>query len=326
MAGALITRRHLLAAASAASFASPARASGATLRLLTNWFAQAEHGGFYQAKATGLYEQAGVAVDIDMGGPQVNTMQLLLAGRCELVLGQPDQVLKGIANGLPLVAIATTFQNGIGGLLAHPDIRTIADLKGHPILISTETRTTSWPWLMRTYGFTEDQAGVYTFNIQPFVLNPQLAIQAFATSEPYSCIERGVPYRFLSLADAGYPGYGNMLVTTRSVLAQRHAELAGFLSASMQGWRSVLYGDPAPATAAIMAANPAMSAAQITWSYAALKRMQALGKPGTLMGRLDATRWAQIRGIDVASGLLDTSLDWHQAFTTEFDSAMTVAA
>ncbi len=322
----MITRRHLLAASAVASFPARARASGPPLRLLTNWFAQAEHAGFYQAKATGLYDRAGVAAAIEMGGPQVNTMQLLLAGRCELVLGQADQVLKGVANGLPLIAIATTFQIGIGGLLAHPDIHSIAELKGHPILISSETRSTSWPWLMRTYGFTDDQAGVYTFNIQPFVLNPRLAIQAFATSEPYACIERGVPYRFLPLADAGYPGYGNMLVTTRSVLTQRRAELAAFLSASLQGWKSVLTGDPAPATAAIIAANPAMSAAQIAWSYAALKRMQALGKPGTFMGRLDAARWAQIRGVDVASGLLDASLDWRQAFTTEFDSAMTVTA
>ncbi len=319
-----IGRRHVLLAPLAAPFV--ARAASSPLRLTTNWFAQAEHAGFYQAAATGLYDHAGVAADIVMGGPQVSTVQLLLAGRCEMVLAQPDQVLKGIANGLPLVAIATTFQNSVGGFLAHPDLHAMADLRGHPILISTEARTTFWPWLQQKYGFTDDQAGVYTFSIQPFVLNPRLAIQAFATSEPYACQQRGVAYRFLAFADVGYPGYGNMLVTTRSVLAARRPALAAFLGASMLGWQSVLHGDPAPATAAIMRANPAMSAAQIAWSIAALKRMKALGAPGTIMGRLDPARWAQIRAIDVASGLLPASIDWRQAFTTEFDGAMAVPA
>ena len=56
--------------------------AGATdkVTFLTSWFAQAEHGGFYQAKATGLYERAGLDVTLRMGGPQVNGMQLLLAG------------------------------------------------------------------------------------------------------------------------------------------------------------------------------------------------------------------------------------------------------
>ena len=48
---------------------------------LTNWYAQAEHGGFYQAQATGLYQHAGLDVEIKMGGPQINVMQLMAAGQ-----------------------------------------------------------------------------------------------------------------------------------------------------------------------------------------------------------------------------------------------------
>src|SRR5512133_4185116 len=69
---------------------------------LTSWFAQAEHGGFYQAKATGLYEKAGLDVTIRMGGPQVNGMQLLLGGQADFILGYDFQVLSSIEAGIPV--------------------------------------------------------------------------------------------------------------------------------------------------------------------------------------------------------------------------------
>ena len=328
-----LARRRLLGAAAALPLLSaplrPARADRhpgqqTRLRLLTNWFAQAEHGGFYQADALGLYRNTGIQAVIAMGGPQVNAVQLLLAGACDLVLAQPEQVLAGIGNGLPLVAVATTFQKGLAGLLTHPDITALADLRGHPILISTEGRTTFWPWLCRAYGFADEQAGTYTFNIQPFLFDPRLAMQAFATSEPYAVRRHGVPYRFFLFGDAGYAGFGNMLVTTRATLEARRAELAAFLHASMAGWRDVLTGDPAPARRAIMAANPAMTADQIDWSFAELRRLGAVGAPGQPIGRLDPTRWARIRAMNVSTGLIPASLDWRRAFTTEFDGAMDV--
>ena len=323
-----LARRRLLGAAAAMPLLSTARLRAQTrpapLRLLTNWFAQAEHGGFYQAQATGLYDKAGLNAVITMGGPQMNTIQLLAAGACEIVLAQPEPVLDGIRNGLPLVAIATTFQKSIGGLIAHPDITALGQLRGHPILISSEGRTTSWPWLRRKYGFTDDQAGTYTFNIQPFVFNPRLAMQAFATSEPYALQQRGIPYRFFLLADAGYGGFGNILVTTRAVLAARHAELAAFLHATSTGWKDALTGDPAPARRAIAAANPAMSVGQIDWSFEQLRRLNAVAAPGEPIGRLYPARWAQVRAMDVSNGLIPASLDWHAAFTTEFDDAMDV--
>ena len=57
---------------------------------MTNWYAQAEHGGFYQAVATGLYKKYGLDVTIKMGGPQVNIVQMMAAGQAECVMGSSD--------------------------------------------------------------------------------------------------------------------------------------------------------------------------------------------------------------------------------------------
>ena len=52
----------------------------------TNWVAEAEHGGFYQAVADGTYKKYGLDVTIVPGGPQVNNRMLLLAGRIDFFM------------------------------------------------------------------------------------------------------------------------------------------------------------------------------------------------------------------------------------------------
>src|ERR1700759_3569308 len=77
-----------------AAFAPSLALDADKITLLSSWFARAEHGDFYQAKATGLYEKAGLDVTIKMGGPQVNAMQLMLAGETDFMMGYDFQVLK----------------------------------------------------------------------------------------------------------------------------------------------------------------------------------------------------------------------------------------
>jgi NitT/TauT family transport system substrate-binding protein len=146
-----VSRRAALAGAASAFVAAniniaPVRAA-TKIRFLTNWFAEAEHGGFYQAKATGLYEKAGLDVDIQMGGPQVNGMQLLGGGDADIIVSYDIQVLDSIAKGLPAVAIGAVNQFDLQGIMAHTDVPSLASLKGKKILVASTAYSTFWPWL-----------------------------------------------------------------------------------------------------------------------------------------------------------------------------------
>jgi NitT/TauT family transport system substrate-binding protein len=66
----------------------------------TNWYAQAEHGGFYQAIATGIYEQNGLDVTIQMGGPQVNGTQLLMGNAIDFFMGTGSESIKAVEEGI----------------------------------------------------------------------------------------------------------------------------------------------------------------------------------------------------------------------------------
>src|SRR5215470_1724237 len=156
LAKSLVTR--VAAAVLAAAWFSSAALAADKVTFITSWFAQAEHGGFYQAKATGLYEKAGLDVTLRMGGPQVNAMQLLLAGETDFMMGYDLQVLKMMEQGLPVVTVATSFQFDLQGMMTHDNVASLADLKDKTILVATAGRTTWWPWLKGKYKYTDEQS------------------------------------------------------------------------------------------------------------------------------------------------------------------------
>jgi NitT/TauT family transport system substrate-binding protein len=287
---------------------------------LTSWFAQAEHGGFYQAKATGLYEKAGLDVTIKMGGPQVNSSQLLLAGETDFMMGYDIQVLKGREQGLPLVTVASSFQFDLQGLMAHDDVADIAGLKGRPILIAGSSRTTFWPWLRAKYGFSDDQIRPYTFNLQPFFADKTMAQQGYLSSEPFSAAQQNEKVKFFLLADGGYPPYGSTIVTTEKMIAEKPDVVARFVKASLEGWRDYIK-DPAPGNALIKADNPKMSDAQIAFAIEKLKQTKALdkGDAATMgIGVITADRFKETYDFLVAAGLLDPKTDWQKTFDLRF--------
>ncbi len=316
----------LTGAAAAGLAGRRARAATTKITFLTSWFAQAEHGGFYQAKATGLYEKAGLDVDIRMGGPQVNGMQLLTGGAAQIVMGYDIQVLNGVANGLPITTIGTSFQFDLQGVMAHDDIASLADLKGHKILIAASSHTAFWPWLKQRFGFTDDMAGVDTFNLQPFLVDKTLAVQAYPSSEPFEAAAAGAKVKFFLFADEGYPPYGSTMVTTNDFVAKNPDATQAFVRCSLEGWRDYLR-NPAPANALIKIDNPKMTDDRIAFAIAKMKEMHVLdrGEAATKgIGTMTEARWQQTRDFLVKADLLKPSVDWKKAFTTRFTDGLKI--
>lgn len=298
---------------------APGRAAD-KVTFLTSWFAQAEHGGFYQAKATGLYEKAGLDVTIKMGGPQVNGSQLLLAGETDFMMGYDIQVMKGREQNLPLVTVASSFQFDLQGLMTHDDVADIAGLKGKPILIAGSSRVTFWPWLRAKYGFTDDQIRPYTFNLQPFFADRNMAQQAYPSSEPYQAEQQNEKVKFFLLADGGYPPYGSTIVTTEKMIADKPELVARFVKASLQGWSDYIK-NPAPGNALIKADNPKMTDGQIAFALDKLRANKALdsGDAATQgIGIITSERYKKTYDFLVAGGLLDAKTDWTKAFDVRF--------
>ena len=292
----------------------------------TDWLAEAEHGGYYQAVAEGTYRKYGLDVEIRAGGPQVNGLQLLAAGQIDIAMADALQVMSAIEHDVPLVAIAATFQKNPTVVIAHPGVTRLEDLKGKPIAIGAASNTTFWPWLRQKYHFTDDQKRPYGFSVQPFLADRSLSQQGFVTSEPFSIEQSGVrPVVFL-LADYGYPPYSETLVVTRKTLDGRRDALERFIRASAEGWKSYL-ANPAAGNALIRKANPQMTDALLAYGVAKLREYQiVMGGDAHGLGLLTMTdaRWQATADFLRETGLAKPGVDYAKAYTLDLVKAVRV--
>ncbi len=287
---------------------------------LTSWYAQAEHGGYYQAVATGIYKKYGLDVTIKMGGPQVNLMQVLAAGQADFVMGKDFQVLSGLEAGIPSTTVAAVFQKDPQGMMTHTDVRSLAGLKDKTILVASSGRTSWWPWLQKKYNLKDEQTRPYTFNLQPFFADANVAQQGFPGSEPFTAEKAGHKVNFFLFADDGYPPYGNTIVAMQKTVKDKPDMVQRFVKATLEGWHSYL-ANPAPGNALIKQDNPKMDDETIAYS---VKQMNAMhffdGGDAAKMGPgiMTAARWKQTYELMVSSGLLQPNPNWQQAYTLEF--------
>lgn len=292
----------------------------------TDWLAEAEHGGYYQAQAEGTYRKYGLDVTIRMGGPQVNGLQLLAAGQIDIAMADALQVVSAVEQDVPVVAIAATFQKNPTVIIAHPGVRRLEDLKGKPIAIGAASNTTFWPWLRQQFGFTDAQKRPYGFSVQPFLAEPSLSQQGFVTSEPYSIEKAGIQPVVFLLADRGYPPYSETLVVTRSTLARKRDLLERFIRASAEGWRSYL-AHPAPGNALIRKANPEMSDDLLAYGLRKLNEYGiVVNSDARKFGLLTMTdpRWHATFDFLRGAGLAKPGVDYARAYTLDLVKAVRV--
>jgi NitT/TauT family transport system substrate-binding protein len=297
----------------------------------TNWYAQAEHGGFYQAVATGIYKAHGLDVTIKMGGPQVNGTQLLMGGAIDFFMGYASDAVKAIEEGIPKVTVAAIFQKDPQILIAHPEsgVKTLADLKGKPIFISSAANVTYWPFLKAKYGFTDDQKRPYNFNPGPFLADKNSSQQGYLSSEPLAIEkEGGFKPIVLLLADSGYDPYSTTIETKRELVEKNPDLVQRFVDASIKGWYSYLDGDPKPGNELIKKANPEMTDEQLAYSIEKMKEYGIVnsGEAKTKgIGSMTDERWKSFFDTMAAASVFKKDTDYKQAYTTQFVNKGTAA-
>lgn len=291
----------------------------------TNWKAEAEHGGYYQALADGTYARYGLDVTIRQGGPQVNHSQLLAAGRIDFNMGgNLFSQFNFLQNKVPVVTVAAIFQKDPQVLLAHPGsgIRSFADLKGRTIFLSNDGRLTFWLWLKQVYGLDDSQIKPYTFNPAPFLADKNSVQQGYVTSEPFAIRKQGgFDPVVLVLADAGYDTYSTTIETSAKLVKENPDLVQRFVDATIEGWYNYLYGDNRKANELIKKDNPEMDDDQIAYSIEAMKNYGIVDSGDALtlgIGAMTKERWKSFFEKAVGWGVYPPSLPYEEGYTLQF--------
>jgi NitT/TauT family transport system substrate-binding protein len=311
-------------AVAAAVMASPAQALD-KVRFGTNWVAEAEHGGFYQALADGTYKKYGLDVTIVPGGPNVNNRILLPVGKIDFFMSANTlQAFDAVANNIPTVTIAAMFQKDPQVLLAHPGqgIDKFEDLKKATLLVSKEGMATYFQWLKADFGFKESKVKPYTFNPQPFLADKKTVMQGYVTSEPYAVETQGKfkPVIFL-LADHGFSSYSTLIETRRDLVQKQPDLVQRFVDASVIGWYNYIYHDNTAANALIKQHNPEMTDALLAYSVDKMKQYGIVDSGDALklgIGAMTDARMKNFFDTMVRAGVVKSNLAFKKSYSLQF--------
>ena len=307
-----------------AAAASPALAEPATFG--TNWLAQAEHGGYYQAVADGTYAACGLEVTIQQGGPQVAGRPLLLAGKLDFYMGgNMLQAFDAVQQDIPLRVVAATFQKEPQVLMAHPGqgLDKWEDLpKAEQYIIGDEGTTSFLLWMTTDHGFDPAKRVPYTFNPAPFIANPKSIQQGYVTSEPFAVEREGgfKPNLFL-LADYGFDTYATTIETMQKTIDERPQAVQCFVDGSAKGWYNYLYGDNAAANEAIKKDNPDITDEQIAFSIEKMKEFGIVDSGDTETKGIGAMTDERIAGFYdkmVKAKVIPEGIDIKKSYTLDF--------
>lgn len=290
----------------------------------TNWVAQAEHGGYYQAVVDGTYEACGLDVTILPGGPQVNNSAQLIAGRIEFYMGGTLGQFSAVNEGVPMLILAASFQKEPQILMTHPgaissfdEISTLDQL-----IIGDEGFVTYFKFFEKANGWDAAKRVPYTFNPAPFIANPRSAQQGYITSEPFAVEqEAGFKPDIWLLADNGYTAYSTTIVGMRDYVEANPVVAKCFVEGSAKGWANFLYGDNAAALAKIKEDNPDMSDDKLAFSIETMKQYGIVDSGDSLtmgIGAMTDERMADFFTKMVDVGVLPADLDYTQAYTLDF--------
>jgi NitT/TauT family transport system substrate-binding protein len=291
----------------------------------TNWVAEAEHGGFYQALADGTYRKYGLDVTIVPGGPQVNNRLLLPVGKIDFYMSANTlQSFDAVAQNIPTIAVASMFQKDPQVLIAHPDrgVRDLKDLKNLVMYVSKEGMASYFQWLKADYGMTDSQVRPYTFNPQPFLADRNSVMQGYVTSEPYAIEKQtGVKPKVLLIADYGFSSYSTLIETRRDLVERKPDLVQRFVDASIIGWYNYIYHDNKPANDLIKRQNPEMTDELLAYSVAQMKDYGIVDSGDAIelgVGAMTDARMAGFFDKMVRAGVVKADLDYGKSYTLRF--------
>jgi NitT/TauT family transport system substrate-binding protein len=289
----------------------------------TNWVAEAEHGGFYQAVADGTYEKYGLKVTIIPKADQA----MLLGGKIQFYMqGNLLGTFSAVEQDVPVIEVAAMFQKDPQIIMARPEagLKEFGDLaKLKTLFIGDDLFSTGYRWMMATFpGITEAQRKPYNYSIAPFLADKESGQQGYLTSEPFAVMKEGgfEPTVFL-MADAGYSTTSTMIEGMADYVKANPDITKRFVEASIIGWYNYLYGDNKAANDLIKQENADMNDEQIAFTIKQMKDYGLLVSGSAVEGGIGCFTDAQVKDFYdkmVAAKVVKADLDLSKVYTTEY--------
>ncbi|MCM3790634.1 ABC transporter substrate-binding protein [Domibacillus indicus] len=294
--------------------------SGGTedVKLVLNWFPKSQHGGVYSALEEGTFEENGLNVEVEPGGPQVSPVQIVAAGDAQFGLAHADQMLIARNQGIELVAVAATMQGSPQAFMYHKgeDIQDFEDLNGREVFV--QPGITYWDFLKNKYDLSKVTELGYNGQHVNFIDNKTSVTQSFVTSEPFFMEQEKVPVETMLVSESGYDPYNVVLFVTKDYLESHKEIVQKFVSSYIKGWQSYEQSSD-EINKVIVGENPNIALEALNFETKT-QHEYIYGKDAAEhgIGYMTEERWDTLKQQLLEIGLLKEDFKTSEMFTTEF--------
>jgi NitT/TauT family transport system substrate-binding protein len=301
---------------------SPSSGELTKVTLALNWFPEAEHGGYYAALVNGYFQEEGLDVEIQPGGPGVPIIQNVATKRVMFGIANADQVLVGRNEQANVVALLAPLQMSPRCIMVHKKsgIRRLEDLKDMTLAAGSGKAYLEY---LKTQVTLENVKLVpYAGSSALFLKNENFAQQGYVFSEPFVARREGADPHVLMVSEIGFNPYTSLLVTHGETISGQEELVAKVVRASRRGWQDYL-AHPKTVNAYIHKVNPEMDMESLRFGVEAIQPLcLPENMPPTELGVMSLERWQalsnQLKEID----WLDAQLDPATAFESRFIEAV----
>ena len=291
----------------------------------TDWKAQAEQGGFYQALASGKYLKKGLDVKIIQGSANINIPRLLASNSIDFGMGSNSFIpMNMVANNIPGRAVMAVFQKDPQIIMTHTsnNIESIEDIMDLPIMIADASIGGFWLWLKSKYNFKDNQIRKKTISLAPFLRDTSSIQQGYLTSEPYLFEQvTGEQPKVFLMADYGYPSYGAMILASNTMIKNNPKIVQNFVDASIEGWIDYIYGDPSLGNKLILKENSEMTEDVLLQAIRKIREYNMISNEVSLgadIGKMSEEKWRNFFNIMSENGVYNKNLNWRDSYTLDF--------
>ncbi len=261
------------------------------IRLQLNWYADAQHGGFYSALAEGEYAKEGLNVTILQGGPGSPVLPKLVMGRVEFAVASADQILQAREQDADVIGVFAPIQHSPRCIMVHAD-SDIMELKElEDLTLGMNEGRTFAMFLKSRLPLTGVQIVPYGGSIARFLNDPDFAQQAFLFSEPIVAKNAGAHPRALMVSDLGFDPYTSVVVARSSMCQEQSGLVEKFVRATRRGWGAYL-ADPSTGDTLIQQANKNMDQKSLTQAAQAIRPL--CDPESGEIGMMNAGRWREL--------------------------------
>jgi NitT/TauT family transport system substrate-binding protein len=286
----------LLAACAAPASGDPEAPEVREVSMRLQWFPQFQFAGYIVAKVNGYYEEAGLDVTLNPGGPDLVSLPLVAAGTDTFGSTGADTVLIAREQGIPVTALATWFQASPVAFMVHSDsgINGPQEFPGRTVgMFYGDNVETEYRALLAATGV--DRASINEipgdFSLTPFLERRADVWPVYATDQPNIARRAGAEISLILARDYGVRLMGDVLFTTEAFARENPRTVRAFVEATLRGWEFAV-AKPDETVELILAYNPELEREQLAFEAQETIKLLRYGPGASCLGTSDPELWA----------------------------------